>query len=75
MHYSSTAFNKNKRPTIVSKEWNVVIGQRRGLSAIDIIEIRRLYGYQGGDHLIRFSYFVLNIAIFFFLNIQILNQY
>lgn len=44
MHYDSTAFSVNRRPTIVPKKSNVVIGQREALSEIDIIEIRKYYG-------------------------------
>ncbi len=43
MHYSKTAFSINGLPTIVTKDPNVWIGQRNGLSANDIEEIRRYY--------------------------------
>jgi hypothetical protein len=43
MHYSKTAFSVNGQPTIITKDPNVWIGQRNGLSAIDIQEIRRYY--------------------------------
>jgi hypothetical protein len=43
MHYSRNAFSKNGLPTIVTKEPNAWIGQRNGLSAIDIAEIRKYY--------------------------------
>ena len=44
MHYESTAFSTNGRPTIIAKKSNVVLGQRKQLSAIDIVEIRSFYG-------------------------------
>jgi hypothetical protein len=43
MHYSKTAFSINGLPTIITKDPNAWIGQRNGLSAIDIQEIRRYY--------------------------------
>ena len=43
MHYSKTAFSINGLPTIIPKDPNVWIGQRNGLSAIDIEEIRKYY--------------------------------
>ena len=44
MHYESTAFSNNGRPTIVPKRSNTFIGQREVLSEIDISEIRKYYG-------------------------------
>lgn len=44
MHYQSLAFSKNGKPTIIPKHRGVKIGQREGLSPIDISEIRKYYG-------------------------------
>uniref|UniRef100_A0A915PYE1 Metalloendopeptidase n=1 Tax=Setaria digitata TaxID=48799 RepID=A0A915PYE1_9BILA len=45
MHYATTAFSRNGRPTIIpkSKRKDIEIGQRRGFSHIDIWKINRLY--------------------------------
>lgn len=44
MHYESTAFTSNGLPTIVPrKSANITLGQRNGLSPIDILEIKRYY--------------------------------
>ncbi|KAF2887029.1 hypothetical protein ILUMI_19142 [Ignelater luminosus] len=43
MHYSAYAFSKNRRKTIVTKSRNRRIGQRQGLSDIDIRKINKLY--------------------------------
>ncbi|EFO21417.1 NAS-15 protein [Loa loa] len=44
-HYSAVAFSKNGKPTIIPKSISKVsrIGQRRGLSSIDIWKINKLY--------------------------------
>jgi len=44
MHYGDNSFSKNGKPTIVPKEPGVVIGQRKELSKIDILELRKYYG-------------------------------
>ncbi|XP_062380298.1 hatching enzyme 1.2-like [Sardina pilchardus] len=45
MHYGSTAFSTNGRKTITPfPNPNVKIGQRRGMSTIDIQRINKLYG-------------------------------
>ncbi len=44
MHYSSRAFSRSGRPTIVPKIPNVTIGQRDGLSAGDSAALEMLYG-------------------------------
>ncbi|XP_062380295.1 hatching enzyme 1.2-like [Sardina pilchardus] len=45
MHYGSTAFSTNGRETITPiPNPNVKIGQRRGMSSIDIQRINKLYG-------------------------------
>lgn len=45
MHYHAYAFAKDtSKPTIVPKDPNAVIGQRNGLSALDIEAINMLYG-------------------------------
>jgi hypothetical protein len=43
MHYPRDAFSFNGQPTIITKQANVVIGQRAKLSATDIAEIRKYY--------------------------------
>ncbi|KXJ13565.1 Blastula protease 10 [Exaiptasia diaphana] len=43
MHYGSRAFSKNGRPTIISKNSGVTLGQRKGLSAMDIKMMKLLY--------------------------------
>ncbi len=43
MHYQNDAFTMNGRPTISTRQPNVVIGQREKLSATDIAEIRHYY--------------------------------
>ncbi|XP_058982980.1 zinc metalloproteinase nas-8-like [Musca domestica] len=49
MHYSSTAFSHNGQPTIVAKqpEYNNIMGQRYGLSSLDIVKINRMYNCYG----------------------------
>jgi hypothetical protein len=42
MHYGATAFSKNGQPTITTPNGEA-IGQRNGLSAIDIAAVRALY--------------------------------
>ncbi|CAF0831406.1 unnamed protein product [Didymodactylos carnosus] len=44
MHYGSTAFSTNGKPTIVVKKAGATIGQRGGLSATDVKKIRKYYG-------------------------------
>lgn len=43
MHYSSTAFSVNGRPTIVPKQSGIELGQRDTVSKQDIQKIRRMY--------------------------------
>ena len=43
MHYSQKAFDKNGRDTIVPKQRGVTIGQRKGLSEVDIKELNTFY--------------------------------
>ena len=43
MHYDAYAFSRNGQPTIVPRTSRVAIGQRQGLSATDIAEIRDYY--------------------------------
>lgn len=50
MHYGSTYFSKNGRPTIVKKDGSLIAEQRVGLSGADIVQIETLYdGYIKGD--------------------------
>ncbi|XP_074633753.1 zinc metalloproteinase nas-15-like [Acropora palmata] len=48
MHYHSTAFSRNGRPTIVAKKSGVTLGNRRYLSKIDILQMNLLYKCEGG---------------------------
>lgn len=43
MHYGSTAFSKNGKPTITSKVRGQTLGQRNGLSPRDIAGIKAIY--------------------------------
>ncbi|XP_056157044.1 uncharacterized protein LOC130131387 [Lampris incognitus] len=43
MHYGKTAFSKNGKDTITPLRSNVRIGQRDGMSKIDILKINKLY--------------------------------
>jgi len=47
MHYGKYAFTNGKGPTIVTKDGGS-IGQRRGLSSMDIKKINKLYKCSGG---------------------------
>ncbi len=44
MHYSSKAFSKSGKPTIIPKQAGVTIGQREGMSTGDRAAISQLYG-------------------------------
>ncbi|XP_027056439.1 zinc metalloproteinase nas-15-like [Pocillopora damicornis] len=48
MHYDARAFSRNGRPTIVAKKSGVTLGNRRGLSKIDILQMKLLYKCSGG---------------------------
>ena len=48
MHYTTDAFSRTGRPTIITKVPNTPIGQREGLSALDRAAITQLYGAAGG---------------------------
>lgn len=45
LHYSAKAFSKNGSPTIeaLDKKFNGIIGQRAGLSEIDLRKLNKLY--------------------------------
>jgi len=48
MHYGNYAFSTNGRKTIISRSNpNEVLGQRRGLSAIDIRQLKKMYKCPG----------------------------
>ena len=45
MHYEANAFSSNGKLTIVAtKNATAVLGQRVGMSPIDILEVQRYYG-------------------------------
>ena len=45
MHYEANAFTSNGQPTIIPKRnLTTPLGQRVGMSAIDIAEVQRYYG-------------------------------
>jgi hypothetical protein len=45
MHYEANAFSSNGQPTIIpTKNATAFIGQRRGMSPIDVLEVQRYYG-------------------------------
>jgi hypothetical protein len=45
MHYDPQAFSNNGLPTIVvKKNQSASIGQRNGMSPIDVLEVQRYYG-------------------------------
>jgi hypothetical protein len=48
MHYSSRAFSRTGRPTIIPRDPNARIGQREGLSSLDLAAVAELYGPPGG---------------------------
>lgn len=43
MHYDTTAFSMNGRPTMVPRRSGVTIGDAEELSPIDIAEVRHFY--------------------------------
>uniref|UniRef100_A0A8C6T968 Metalloendopeptidase n=1 Tax=Neogobius melanostomus TaxID=47308 RepID=A0A8C6T968_9GOBI len=43
MHYSSEAFSKNGKPTLVARRPNVTFGRAKGMSYWDIQRVNRLY--------------------------------
>jgi len=50
MHYGGKAFTANKKPTIVAKDDPTrKLGQRKGLSALDILKLNKLYGCKKVD--------------------------
>lgn len=60
MHYASTAFSKNGKPTIEPKKRGVEIGQRAGFSETDIYKINKLYKCaQFGEVFIQTGFFLL----------------
>jgi len=44
MHYETTAFSKNGKPTMVPRKAGTVIGKSEVLSPLDIAEVRHYYG-------------------------------
>ncbi len=44
MHYETTAFSMNGRPTMVPRQAGVTIGNAQKLSGLDIAEVRHYYG-------------------------------
>ena len=46
MHYSSTAFSRNGNPTILPRDSGIrasQLGQREGLTNLDLLHVRTLY--------------------------------
>ena len=43
MHYASTAFSKNGKATIQSLKLNNLLGQRVGMTSLDIKKLNKLY--------------------------------
>ena len=43
MHYETTAFSMNGKPTMVPRQNGVTIGKAQALSATDIAEVRNYY--------------------------------
>ncbi|XP_055527782.1 zinc metalloproteinase nas-4-like [Wyeomyia smithii] len=43
LHYSATAFSLDFEPTIIPKDPNATIGQRKGMSEKDITKLNRMY--------------------------------
>ena len=53
MHYGAYFFSKNGMPTITAKkpEGENMMGNRKGMTEIDVIELNRYYGCDdGGNH-------------------------
>ena len=44
MHYATTAFSKNGRATIQPLKSNKILGQRSGMTNMDIQKLNKLYG-------------------------------
>jgi hypothetical protein len=44
MHYGTTFFTNNGKPTMVPRQTGAVIGEAKELSRTDIWEVRNLYG-------------------------------
>uniref|UniRef100_A0A1B0CLR6 Metalloendopeptidase n=1 Tax=Lutzomyia longipalpis TaxID=7200 RepID=A0A1B0CLR6_LUTLO len=49
MHYSKTSFSVNGQPTIVPIKDGVTIGQREGMSELDIRRLNRMYNCPSGQ--------------------------
>ncbi|XP_078131003.1 zinc metalloproteinase nas-14-like isoform X2 [Sander vitreus] len=50
MHYGKYFFSVNGSPTVLSKQTEVVIGQRTHLSNLDILKLNKLYNCEEGKH-------------------------
>lgn len=65
MHYASTAFSKNGKPTIEPKKRGVEIGQRAGFSETDIYKINKLYKCaQFGKIIFQNRFFLVIFSLF-----------
>ncbi|XP_031169724.1 astacin-like metalloprotease toxin 5 isoform X2 [Sander lucioperca] len=50
MHYGQYFFSVDGSPTVLSRQKEVVIGQRTHLSNLDILKLNKLYGCEKGKH-------------------------
>jgi hypothetical protein len=44
LHYATSFFSTNGKPTLLPRQSNIVIGKAQNLSPTDIKEVRQLYG-------------------------------
>lgn len=80
MHYSSTTFSINGKPTLVPKfNTHGNMGQRSEMSEVDIWKINKLYGCENGKYFHYFLYFIQNHSLpinflkYFYQNLFSLN--
>lgn len=64
MHYSSTTFSINGKPTLVPKfNTHGNMGQRSDMSEVDIWKINKLYGCENGIYYQYVLYFIQNLCL------------